>query len=243
MHSGDLTDLGGASLTDAEREALLEVMQRAKDFDEKAQRGMNSRLEGQLSKWTNALKGWQQRWLSVDQQQGVLHYYTSEERKKAPPRGSLHLWGAVIAPSDEDSQTFTVNGANGEAYKLRAADAKERQYWVSRLRNEIERCTSVHSGYVKTQAHLPSTTASPQHTSSTVLSSSQLSPVTTTTTPLSPSSQVTTPTRKQSRSKGRGLAALASRASLKKRSSKSRYIPCNVLQLILRNEKDTSLDL
>ena len=35
-----------------------------------------SRLEGQLSKWTNALKGWQQRWLSVDQQQGVLHYYT-----------------------------------------------------------------------------------------------------------------------------------------------------------------------
>jgi hypothetical protein len=41
MHSGDLTDLGGASLTDAEREALLEVMQRAKDFDEKAQRGMN----------------------------------------------------------------------------------------------------------------------------------------------------------------------------------------------------------
>ncbi|CAI8038435.1 Oxysterol-binding protein-related protein 11 [Geodia barretti] len=115
---------------------------------------MNSRLEGQLSKWTNALKGWQQRWLSVDQQQGVLHYYTSEDRKKAPPRGSLHLWGAVIAPSDEDSHSFTVNGANGEAYKLRAADAKERQYWVSRLRNEIERCTTVHSGYVKTQVFL-----------------------------------------------------------------------------------------
>ena len=30
MHSGDLTELGGANLTDAEREALLEVMQRAK---------------------------------------------------------------------------------------------------------------------------------------------------------------------------------------------------------------------
>ena len=97
-----------------------------------------SRLEGQLQKWTNALKGWQSRWLSVDQQQGVLHYYTvrvlttdiehpymvystcsvclsqSEDRKKFPPRGSLHLWGAVIAPSDEDSQTFSVNGANGE---------------------------------------------------------------------------------------------------------------------------------
>ena len=32
MHSGDMTELGGANLTDAEREALLEVMQRAKVY-------------------------------------------------------------------------------------------------------------------------------------------------------------------------------------------------------------------
>ena len=50
--------------------------------------------------------------------------------------------GAVIAPSEEDSQTFSVNGANGEIYKLRAVDAKERQYWVSRLRREVEHCTN-----------------------------------------------------------------------------------------------------
>lgn len=42
------------------------------DFDEKTSKP----LEGLLQKWTNALKGWQPRWLSVDQQQGVLHYYT-----------------------------------------------------------------------------------------------------------------------------------------------------------------------
>lgn len=30
MHSGDMAELGGVNLTDAEREALLEVMQRAK---------------------------------------------------------------------------------------------------------------------------------------------------------------------------------------------------------------------
>jgi hypothetical protein len=143
-----MSELGGTNLTDAEREALLGVMQRAKEFDEKLQHtSMNSRLEGQLHKWTNALKGWQPRWLSVDQQQGVLHYYTSEERKRAPPRGSLHLWGAVIAPSDEDSQSFSVNGANGEVYKLRASDARERQYWVTRLRSEMDRWTSAHSGY------------------------------------------------------------------------------------------------
>lgn len=33
-------------------------------------------MEGQLHKWTNPLKGWQPRWMSVDHQQGVLHYYT-----------------------------------------------------------------------------------------------------------------------------------------------------------------------
>lgn len=30
MNSSDMTELGGANLTDAERETLLEVMQRAK---------------------------------------------------------------------------------------------------------------------------------------------------------------------------------------------------------------------
>lgn len=30
MHSGDMAELGGVNLTDAEREALMEVMQRAK---------------------------------------------------------------------------------------------------------------------------------------------------------------------------------------------------------------------
>ena len=48
----------------------------------------------------------------------------------------------MVAPSDEDSQTFSINGANGEVYKLRAQGAKERQQWVSRLRREVENCTN-----------------------------------------------------------------------------------------------------
>lgn len=32
----------------------------------------------------------------------------SEDRSKHPPRGSLHLWGAEVAPSDEDSLAFQV---------------------------------------------------------------------------------------------------------------------------------------
>lgn len=48
----------------------------------------------------------------------------------------------MVSPSEEDSQSFTINGANGEVYKLRGQDAKERQFWVSRLRREVESCTN-----------------------------------------------------------------------------------------------------
>lgn len=47
--------------------------------------------------------------------------------------------GAVISPSEEDSHTFVVNSASGDVYKLRAADAKERQLWITRLRIVAER--------------------------------------------------------------------------------------------------------
>ncbi|KAL5480065.1 hypothetical protein EMCRGX_G023684 [Ephydatia muelleri] len=146
MHSGDLGALGEATLSEAEKNALLQVMQRAKEFDQaiahKAAQE-STPLEGTLLKWTNVVKGWQSRWIRLDQQQAVLHYYASEDRKKQAPRGSLHLWGAVVAPSDEDAQTFTISGANGEEYKLRAGDSKERQLWVVRLRREIEDATNI----------------------------------------------------------------------------------------------------
>ena len=42
--------------------------------------------------------------------------------------------GCVVSPSEEDSQTFTVSAACGEVYKLKASDAKQRQFWVNKLR-------------------------------------------------------------------------------------------------------------
>lgn len=100
-------------------------------------------LEGQLSKYTNVMKGWQYRWFVVSPDFGTLEYYVNEEVKKHRPRGGLHLAGAVISPSDEDSQTFTVNSANGDVYKLRAVDAKERQHWVNGLRSVAQYHTEV----------------------------------------------------------------------------------------------------
>jgi hypothetical protein len=35
--------------------------------------------------------------------------------------------GAVISPSDEDSQTFTVHAANGEVYRLKGKQVLDPQ--------------------------------------------------------------------------------------------------------------------
>lgn len=94
---------------------------------------LRRRFEGQLNKFTNVVKGWQYRWFVLDPESGRLEYYLIEERS-GRNRGNQHLAGAVVIPSEEDSQTFTINFASGEIYKVRAIHAKERQVWVDRIR-------------------------------------------------------------------------------------------------------------
>ncbi|BES87883.1 Hypothetical protein NTJ_00689 [Nesidiocoris tenuis] len=91
-------------------------------------------FEGQLSKYTNVMKGWQFRWFILDPNTGILSYYLNENERRQQPRGYVHLEAAVISPSDEDSNTFSVNSSSGESFKLRAQDARARQEWVNRLR-------------------------------------------------------------------------------------------------------------
>ncbi|BHF59893.1 Oxysterol-binding protein-related protein 11 [Sparganum proliferum] len=97
------------------------------------------RLEGQLLKFTNLVKGYQYRWVVIDPDNGVLEYYEKEDHKRiSKPRGCVSLVYATVWPSDEDSQTFVVNASTGETLRLRAADAKERQLWVNRVRAVAE---------------------------------------------------------------------------------------------------------
>ncbi|RWS16042.1 oxysterol-binding protein-related protein 11-like protein [Dinothrombium tinctorium] len=91
-------------------------------------------IQGQLYKYTNVMKGWQYRWFCISMTRGTLEYYMPDDRRKTHPRACVYLAGSVISPSEEDSQTFTVSAACGEVYKLKAADAKERQFWVNKLR-------------------------------------------------------------------------------------------------------------
>ncbi|XP_060241092.1 oxysterol-binding protein-related protein 10 isoform X3 [Meriones unguiculatus] len=91
-------------------------------------------LEGVLSKYTNLLQGWQNRYFVLDFEAGLLQYFVNEQSKQQKPRGVLSLSGAIVSLSDEAPHMLVVYSANGEMYKLRAADAKERQFWVTQLR-------------------------------------------------------------------------------------------------------------
>ncbi|XP_017279823.2 oxysterol-binding protein-related protein 10 [Kryptolebias marmoratus] len=99
------------------------------------------RQEGVLSKYTNLLQGWQNRYFVLDPELGQLQYFVNEQGKTQKPRGCLPLIGASVTTSDEASHMFVVNSVNGELYKLRAADAKEQQFWISQL----QACARRHS--------------------------------------------------------------------------------------------------
>lgn len=107
----------------------------------------SSQVRGQLSKFTNALRGYQYRYFILDPSKGTLEYYLTHDNKRIHPRGFIILSGSIITPSEEDGQTFSVCSSSGEIYKLRAADSRERQFWVDQLRqvsqnHELNRKTS-----------------------------------------------------------------------------------------------------
>ncbi|XP_062266117.1 oxysterol-binding protein-related protein 10 isoform X2 [Platichthys flesus] len=125
--------LGGPAGAGGSREAMLgnsmNVQQRRRQ------------LEGVLSKYTNLIQGWQNRYFVLDPESGQLQYFVSEQGKSQKPRGSLPLIGASVCTSDEAPHMFVVNSVNGELYKLRASDAKEQQLWITQLQT----CARRHS--------------------------------------------------------------------------------------------------
>ncbi|XP_065844435.1 oxysterol-binding protein-related protein 11-like [Oscarella lobularis] len=154
-------------ITDEERARIRDVMARAAEVEMQEKRRLDrlkQPIEGQLNKWTNPLKGWQPRWFYLDPTASVLYYYVSEDKKKGPPRGSIYLEGAVVSPSDDDSQTFGIHPTNGDTFKLRAVNAKERQSWVTKLRQVIENLKPNHKGANTTPAQQDAALPRPRKT-------------------------------------------------------------------------------
>ncbi|XP_051949419.1 oxysterol-binding protein-related protein 10 [Xyrauchen texanus] len=97
------------------------------------QPGHTRRIEGVLSKYTNLIQGWQNRYFVLDSELSQLQYFVNEQGRSQKPRGSLPLIGASVTSSDEAPFMFIISSANGELFKLRAVDATEQQLWMAQL--------------------------------------------------------------------------------------------------------------
>ncbi|XP_022119578.2 oxysterol-binding protein-related protein 9 [Pieris rapae] len=96
-------------------------------------------MEGSLSKWTNVMKGWQYRWFVLDENAGLLSYYTSKEKMtRGVRRGCVRLRAAVIGIDDEDDSTFTIT-VDHKTFHFQARDGSERERWVRALEDTITR--------------------------------------------------------------------------------------------------------
>ena len=108
-------------------------------------------LEGPLSKWTNVMKGWQYRWFVLDDNAGLLSYYTSREKMmKGARRGCVRLKNAIIGIDDEDDSTFTIT-VDQKVFHFQARHADERKQWASSLEDTIKRHS--HHNFAVTKAN------------------------------------------------------------------------------------------
>ncbi|XP_033152603.1 oxysterol-binding protein-related protein 9 isoform X1 [Drosophila mauritiana] len=101
--------------------------------------GGSGTLEGTLSKWTNVMKGWQYRFFVLDENAGLLSYYTSKEKMiKGVRRGCVRLKDALIGIDDQEDNTFTIT-VDHKTFHFQARHNEEREQWVRRLEDTIRR--------------------------------------------------------------------------------------------------------
>ncbi|EEB17745.1 oxysterol binding protein 9, putative [Pediculus humanus corporis] len=96
-------------------------------------------LEGPLTKWTNVMKGWQHRWFVLDENSGLLSYYTSREKMmRGVRRGCVRLKGAILGIDNEEDGNFTIT-TDSKTFHFQARNLAEREVWVRALEDTILR--------------------------------------------------------------------------------------------------------
>ncbi|KAM9547943.1 ceramide transfer protein-like isoform 5-T6 [Salvelinus alpinus] len=109
------------------------------DEDVDPESGHPVELGGVLSKWTNYIHGWQDRWVVL--KNNTLSYYKSEDEREFGCRGSLCLSKAIITPHEFDECRIDIS-VNDSVWYLRAEDPKHRLRWIDSI--ELHK---VESGY------------------------------------------------------------------------------------------------
>lgn len=101
------------------------------DDDDEIENGLNQpELHGSLSKWTNYIHGWQDRYIVL--KDGTLAYYKSEHDTSYGCRGAISIFKATIKSHEFDECRFDVS-VNDCVWYLRATTPEERNRWVETL--------------------------------------------------------------------------------------------------------------
>nr|XP_057909591.1 ceramide transfer protein-like isoform X2 [Doryrhamphus excisus] len=87
-------------------------------------------FSGVLSKWTNYIHGWQDRWVVL--KNNTLSYYKSQDETEYGCRGSLCLSKAVITPHEFDECRLDIS-VNDSVWYLRALDPERRHLWIDSI--------------------------------------------------------------------------------------------------------------
>ncbi|TNM89463.1 collagen type IV alpha-3-binding protein isoform X2 [Takifugu rubripes] len=118
------------------------------DDDVDPESGHPVELGGILSKWTNYIHGWQDRWVVL--KNNTLSYYKSEDEREYGCRGSLCLSKAVITPHEFDECRFDIS-VNDSLWYLRAEDPEHRLQWIESI--ELHKAESGYGSETSLRRH------------------------------------------------------------------------------------------
>ncbi|XP_035497038.1 ceramide transfer protein isoform X1 [Scophthalmus maximus] len=118
------------------------------DEDVDPESGQHVELGGVLSKWTNYIHGWQDRWVVL--KNNTLSYYKSEDEREYGCRGSLCLSKAVITPHEFDECRFDIS-VNDSVWYLRAEDPEHRLQWIESI--ELHKAESGYGSETSLRRH------------------------------------------------------------------------------------------
>ncbi|XP_010742028.1 collagen type IV alpha-3-binding protein isoform X2 [Larimichthys crocea] len=118
------------------------------DEDVDPESGQTVELGGVLSKWTNYIHGWQDRWVVL--KNNTLSYYKSEDEREYGCRGSLCLSKAVITPHEFDECRFDIS-VNDSVWYLRAEDPEHRLQWIESI--ELHKAESGYGSETSLRRH------------------------------------------------------------------------------------------
>ncbi|XP_069565495.1 ceramide transfer protein-like isoform X2 [Brachyistius frenatus] len=118
------------------------------DEDVDPESGPPVELGGILSKWTNYIHGWQDRWVVL--KNNTLSYYKSKDEREYGCRGSLCLSKAVITPHEFDECRFDIS-VNDSVWYLRAEDPEHRLQWIESI--ELHKAESGYGSETSLRRH------------------------------------------------------------------------------------------